>query len=204
MPKTSDIDFQAIREGLKQLPRASHHGKGMNIQREDVLIVSNHRAALDPERALVVGNRGVGKSFWTAVLSDAETRAFVAKTFKELSTVDAVVGFNASDRVEAIAPTKNALDEGLRTFKNPDALWRTVLVRAAIANGIAVPADLDRVSFNRQVEWVALHGEQVDRVITALDDAYATRRRKLVLVFDELDRLGTDWQTKRALTAALL
>lgn len=204
MAKTSDIDFEAIRQGLQQLPRAPHHGKGTNIQRENVLIVPNHRAAIDPDRALVVGNRGVGKSFWTAVLSDSDARAFVAKTFKELATVDAVVGFNASDRVETIAPTKNALDEALKSRGNPDALWRAVLLRAAMDQGVAVPKDVDKQSFSRQVEWVIDHGEDVDRIITALDDAYVAKRRKLVLVFDELDRLGTDWQTKRTLTAALL
>jgi len=56
-------------------------------------------AALDPDRALVIGNRGVGKSFWAHALADQETRVHVAQTFRELTTIDVLIGFNASSRV---------------------------------------------------------------------------------------------------------
>jgi hypothetical protein len=83
MSRTSSIDFNAIRQGLRALPPASNYIPGQEIKLDDVLIVQSHRAALDPDRTLVVGNRGVGKSFWTHVLADPRTRAHVAQTFRE-------------------------------------------------------------------------------------------------------------------------
>lgn len=204
MLKSKDADVTAIRKGLQALPRTANTAPGSTIEVEDIVVVPSHRAALDPDRALVVGNRGVGKSFWTHVLADPDARAHVAKTFRELATVDVVVGFNASARVAPVAPTLEAINQAFTEPGDADALWRAILVRAARHLGISIPAEIPRDELAKEVLWVKGHGEQVDRILTALDDQYASRRRKLVLVFDALDRLGTDWRTKRIQTMALL
>jgi len=200
----SNIDFVAIRAGLQRLPRAANYTPGEEIKLEDILIVPGHRAALDPDRTLVVGNRGMGKSFWTHVLATPNTRAQVAKTFRELAAVDVMIGFNAAERTDAVAPTKNAIDQAFRDSGDADALWRTVLVRAAREHGVPLPEEATRESFMSQVAWVLSNGEAVDRIVTELDNQYVTKNRKLVIVFDALDRLGTNWQTKRTQTTALL
>src|SRR4051812_22558393 len=66
-PRT-DIDFAAIRHGLGDLPRASRHEPGATVDPEAVYTPATHRGAVDPERPLVVGNRGAGKSFWSHAL----------------------------------------------------------------------------------------------------------------------------------------
>jgi hypothetical protein len=204
MPRASDIDFTAIRLGLQKLPRTAHHSPGETIAPDDVVVVPNHRAALDPDRALVVGNRGVGKSFWAHALADRGTREHVAKTFRELSAVDVVIGFNAASRTEPVAPTETMVNDAFRELDDAESLWRAVLVRAAWQQGIAPPADVPRGGFVHEVRWVREHGEQVDQILTQLDDRFERRKQKLVVVFDALDRLGTDWQTKRIQTTALL
>jgi hypothetical protein len=204
MSRISEIDFTAIREGLKALPRTANYTPGDKIELGEILVVPSHRAALDPDRALVVGNRGVGKSFWTHVLAEPQKRAHVAKTFRELAAVDVFIGFNASARIDPVAPTEDAVNQAFREVGEADPLWRTVLVRVAKHLGVTVPEDFPRVAFAQEVSWVRAHGEQVDRIVTQLDDQYARQNKKLVLVFDALDRLGTDWQTKRTQTTALL
>ena len=203
MARASEINFAAIREGLQQLPRTAHHSPGENVAPDDIVVVQNHRAALDPDRTLVVGNRGVGKSFWAHALADPQTRAYVAKTFRELAAIDVVIGFNASSRVDPVAPTEDVLNQVFGRLNDADSLWRTVLVRAAWQQDLPRPPGVPH-DFAAELEWVRDHGEQVARILTELDDRYEKRKRRLVVVFDALDRLGTDWSTKRTQTSALL
>jgi hypothetical protein len=59
-------------------------------------------------------------------------------------------------------------------------------------------------SFAGQVAWAKDNGEAVDGIITKLDDRFVEQGRRLVVVFDALDRLGVDWQTKRVQSTSLL
>ena len=49
----------------------------------------------------MVGNRGMGKSFWAHALADAAAREKAATTFRELTSTDVRIGFNASERSES-------------------------------------------------------------------------------------------------------
>ncbi|HVV82010.1 MAG TPA: hypothetical protein VHE35_02980 [Kofleriaceae bacterium] len=131
MAKSSDVDFETLRAGLKALPRTASHTPGTPIELDDIMVVPSHRAALDPDRALVVGNRGVGKSFWSDVLANQVTREHVAKTFRELAAVEVLIGFNASARPADVAPTEDAVTQAFTQVGEADLLWRAVLVRAA-------------------------------------------------------------------------
>lgn len=204
MPK-SKFDFAAIRKGLAALPRTPHHTPSDTVDPAEIVVVPSHRAALDPDRTLVVGNRGVGKSFWTRVLADKTARTHIARTFRELESVEAVVGFDASNRVDAIAPTDSAIRQVLADEDDADLIWRTVLVRAAKELGVAPPKGFPSSSvFSQQASWVRAHGEQADGMLTELDNQRSKQRRKLVLIFDALDRLGSDWQSRRDQVRALL
>lgn len=204
MAKSSNVDFQALRQGLASLPRTSHFAPGEQIDPAEILVVPSHRAALDPDRALVVGNRGMGKSYWSHVLAQPEARARVAQSFPELAPLDVVIGFDASARTDAIAPKKNAIEQSISEGTSPDSVWQTVLVRAAVQRGVAAPRGFPSDVFSKQAAWVHGNGEQADSLITALDDLFTKQRKKLVLVFDALDQLGADWASKRRQASALL
>ena len=198
--------FAAIRAGLAALPRAEAHDPDEQVAAHEVLAVPGHRAALDPDRALVVGNRGMGKSFWAHALTDASARQQAAVTFRELTSVDARMGFNAAQRSSLIAPTPGALRDALTAHGDADAIWRAVMVRAAIdvAPELARDVDIPHEAFPDVVAWVKANGHVADRLMTEADDAMVLRRQKLVIVFDALDRLADDWGTTRILTDALL
>lgn len=203
--KVTESDFAAIRRGLASLPRTSHHGPSDSVEPAQIVVVPYHRPALDPDRALVVGNRGMGKSFWTRALANPATLAHVAKTFPELKLVEVVVGFDASERVEEVAPNENAIQQALKDGRNPDSLWRAVLVRVAKEKGGTVPDGFSKDRrLSSQARWVDEHQENVDAILTALDDIYFKRKKKLVVVFDALDRLGSDWASKRLLVRSLV
>jgi hypothetical protein len=198
----TDRDFELIREGLANLPRADNHKPGEKVDTSRMLIVNDHRAVLDPDRALVVGNRGMGKSYWAHALADSGAREQAATTVRALNNVNVYMGFNSSERTQEIAPTPTALTEALQQGCDAGLIWRAVLLRAARYRGIGT--DVIPESFVRAVQWTAANGEQVDRVLTELDDRCAADRIKLLIVFDALDRLGKDWKTTRDLTRALL
>lgn len=204
MAKSNDVDFEALRAGLKALPRTANHTPGAPIQLDDIIVVPSHRAALDPDRALVVGNRGVGKSFWSDVLANPTTRQHVAKTFRELAAVEVDIGFNASPRTGEVAPTEDAVNQAFEELGEADSLWRAVLLRSARAWGIKMPVDLPQGDLAGEMRWVKKHGEHADRLLTALDDDFARRGKKLVLVFDALDRLGSSWTSRQTQAMALL
>ena len=198
----SPATVQALRQGLAELPRADNHVAGDPVVPEQIVTVPSHRAALDPDRALVVGNRGMGKSFWAHALADTAARNWAAATFPELANMDVRIGFNASDRSDPIAPTTTSIQEALRRDITPDAVWRTVLLRATGADlgALGAPAG----TFAETASWVEANGEHVDALLTRVDDDRAHTGRKLVVVFDALDQLAQDWDTTRKLTVALL
>lgn len=144
MSRISDVDFAAIRDGLKALPRISHHAPGAAIDLENIVVVPSHRAALDPDRALVVGNRGMGKSYWAHVLADPSARAYVATKFPELAALDVISGFNASERTHPITPNLNTFNDAFLKLNDTESLWRTILLRAAKDRGVDVRFSPDR------------------------------------------------------------
>ncbi|MBI4862973.1 MAG: hypothetical protein HY815_22325 [Candidatus Riflebacteria bacterium] len=198
-------DFECIRSGLSSLPRADNHAPGDPVEPSLMVMVPGHRSALDPDRALVVANRGMGKSFWAHALADDTARRKAASSFPELGNVVVRIGFNASDRIAGIAPTPAALQEALGRCGDPDTIWRSVLMRVAASEKVTGP-DVAALT-NRFADlslWVQSNGERVDEILTRLDDRFLADGVKLVIVFDALDRLANDWGTARRLTTALL
>jgi hypothetical protein len=193
------IDFAAIREGLRALPRTDNVLPGQVISPAEIVVVGEHRAALDVDRALVVGNRGMGKSFWAHALASPDARARVATDLRmpDLRTTDVRIGFNASER--DAAPSPAVLGEALARYGDADIVWRAGLIRAVLPGARSIPP-----SFFELIQWVRDDVERAERLLGEADDAIAASGRRLLVVFDALDRLGSDWRTTRALTRALL
>lgn len=194
----------SIREALAALPRADNHRPGDPVALEQVYTVRSHRNALDPERALVVGNRGMGKSFWAHALTDAQIRARAAKDFRfaALETTDVVLGFNGSERLERVAPTPQILGAASSTGIQPVSLWRAVLARASrevLSDEQTLPS-----SFADVAAWAERNPEEYARLLTRTDDTLHTSGRRLLVLFDALDRLASDWTSTRALLQGLL
>jgi hypothetical protein len=87
----------------------SAHQAGVAPDPNIIFAPATHANALDPERVLVIGNRGVGKSFWSAVLVHSKTRKQVAKYFPrlKLERLEAVLGFHEdAGKDEGPAPSR--------------------------------------------------------------------------------------------------
>ena len=195
------IDIAEIRQAIAGLPRADNHRPGEPVEVAEVYMASSHRRALDLDRPVVFGNRGMGKSFWAHALLNPEIRAQLARAlrFPALESTQVIVGFNASERTDGIAPSPAILIEASKERK-AESLWRAVLARAAAPQiGESLPE-----RFTDLVTWVEADAERCARLLTRADDALQAQGRKLLVLFDALDRLGSDWSTVRARTRGLL
>lgn len=200
--KAADIDFAAIRAAIAAFEPSPRVEPNETISVERAFLPEGHRGVLDMRRQLVVGNRGMGKSFWTHALLRPELRGRLAEVYghPQLSDADVVVGFNGSDKVSPTAPTIDEVASLLARGVDPDLIWRAVLIRIASKYvSTAVIEPLGEVILSLQSD-----PNRYSVVLSAADDELARSRSTLLVVFDALDRLGRDWDSIRRLTRALL
>jgi hypothetical protein len=196
--------LSCIRENLSglSLGAASHQAQ---IAPDPAIIFapSSHANALDPGRALVIGNRGVGKSFWSAVLFHRETRAKVAGQYPRLrlNSVEAVLGFHEdAGKDEGPAPSQNILQRLLSIGTQPENIWRAVLVKSVAER---VQTEIPS-SFEETVAWTLENVEGTESLLRKADQEYVKDGKIFVVIFDALDRLGRDWNTISALSEGIL
>ncbi|MFD2233850.1 hypothetical protein [Phaeospirillum tilakii] len=169
----------------------------------------DHDGALDPDRAVVVGNRGVGKSFWSAVLSHPQTRQAIHTAYPRLGLdrTEIRLGFHeqaASGFDAGPAPSVASFDSLAAEGMDPFDLWRGALLAALREAGAPEqgPADLD--GRDALARWAARDPLGVETALRRADGWFADRGRKFVLLFDALDRLGKSWDQIRPRTEAAL
>jgi len=146
----------------------------------------------------------MGKSFWTHALVDQTAKGLVSDRYGLLKQYSAVIGFNGSDRYDGVAPTALFLADALRQDLDPLAIWRTVLVLIALNQLLDYQRPNTVGGFVEWVKYVIENSEFTEEVIRDLDDALSAKGRKLLVLFDALDRLADDWSQIRSLTKALL
>lgn len=196
------ISFTAIRQAIAEFQLAWRVEPNATILPDEVFLPVGHRGVLDLRRQLVVGNRGMGKSFWTHALGNQDIRNKLAEyyRFPELKSTEVRIGFNGSDKKQAFAPTVDDLAE-IRQLSvgNPDLIWKALLLRMA--------EDMLGRKFDTLAATIGLLQQQPSRyseTLSQLDDQLASKKQHLLVVFDALDRLAQDWVTIRELTRALL
>jgi hypothetical protein len=198
----SMIDYSAIRRAIGSFELSPRVEPNESISVERAFLPAGHRGVLDMRRQLVVGNRGVGKSFWTHALLSPDLRERLADFYghKLLERAVVEIGFNGSDKLGAIAPTTGEIAHLYAQGVNPDLIWRAVLMRA----GASILDTEPLQSLPQAVAALKTDPNAYSRRLTRLDDQLALQGKTLLIVFDALDRLGPDWGSIRALTRALL
>lgn len=195
--------IEEVRQVLKELDEGAAHPPGKPPDISEIFAPREHSAALDPERALVIGNRGVGKTFWSTALVDNTTRAHIAKlpVYRrlELGNVEATIGFDGSYS-SAVAPSRDVIDECQRAGAQPRRIWEAVLLRyLAPRVDATVPTGLKEASL-----WLQNNAEQGERLLREIDSYFAKQGKRFLIVFDALDTLGTSWPELRPRLQGLL
>lgn len=199
---SQNIDFSAIRRAIANFELSPRVEPNEQIPLDRAFLPGGHRGVLDLRRQLVVGNRGMGKSFWTHALLSSELRRRLADYYgnKPLKTARVEVGFNGSAKVGTVAPTTDEISGLYAEGAEPELIWRAVLLRTAIL----VLNDEPLPSLQEAMATLKSDTSLYSRKLSNLDDRLLREGQTLLIVFDALDRLGRDWGSIRALTKALL
>lgn len=163
-------------------------------QPETLYLPLSHLKALRLDAHVVVGARGVGKSFWTAALQSEPLRALLGAAATELRGIDVRVGFGNRETIDDY-PNADVFSSFLAHGDDPYDLWRAVVVRwIAQRQGVAIPVD----HWPATAAWLKEEPEVVARLMQQ------SRAWRGLILFDALDRTSDDWQRMDDIVRGLL
>jgi len=182
----------AIRSALKTFKSSTAEIASQAPSWDRVLTVRDHEGALDPGRTLVIGDRGTGKSFWTAALLSSDGRKRLAAVYPRLALekLDVALGYG-SDDFTAEHPVAGELDALLNGNYDPEAIWRAVILSSA-PDGLG-PKEAKSGTWEQRVAWVAADPAMRRSEFVALDRSLGAQGRRLLVIFDALDTLAAKW-----------
>jgi hypothetical protein len=193
-----------LRDALRALPSLAMASSGNPPGLGDIFFPENHAKVLDPEVSLVIGNRGMGKTFWSLALSDRNLRPEIAKRYlgtRPLRLEDLEVSFGFSDAEGSRGAVSRALLESVVPRRTPaEIIWRAVLARHLTSEASQPLPE----RFRDVVSWVRNSPEEQLSFFRTADDALVTKRTRVLVLFDQLDQLATDWNRIQELTQGLL
>lgn len=194
------IDSTKIREAIiAAIPyETSNYGQSPDPGR--VYLPRAHAKALKLESNLVVGSRGVGKSFWTAALNATDLRMMLGSSVRELEHTQVSVGFAVNENID-VYPNMEVFADLLRLTYTPYEIWRAVVLRclAGVA-GESVPVD----DWRATTAWVKSSPEPLAKCMQKANATLQENGKKGLVVFDALDRSSNDWRTMDAIVRDLL
>ena len=197
----SRLSVEEGRAALRALPEETSHGEAPAP--DLVYLPPSHLKALDPDRQLVTGMRGAGKTFWWSALQEEAVRDLVQQ-HDERSTLgvetEVRTGFGEKPAPDEY-PDKDVLAKLIGAGLEPRVLWRTVQARQ-----IAPPDHplLGQDSWSKRSEWVRSHPEEVARLFEERDRDFEGRHVHFLVLFDALDRCADDWKDMSRLIRGLL
>jgi hypothetical protein len=197
----------AVRDALAHLPDVAAQETLAPPDLSQVFVPQQHLKALSLDSSVVVGMRGAGKSFWTAVLPSEIHRNFVASLSKQtaLSHVIARVGFGL-DESEQQFPNADTIARILAAGGNPYRLWQTVVLRHARSVLRLPPWPPTPKDWESAVSWTTMNPNDADEHLSECDLQLSGQGRTLLVLFDAFDRLSSqnNWSEVRALTLEAL
>jgi hypothetical protein len=195
--------MRAIRRGIAEIPAdISNDAVGTHAPRlEDMYAPETHAAALDPTTPIVVGSRGTGKSFWSGILGRKQTRDAAARAYPKLGLQNVEVAFGFTGIGGPRGVSVDALNNIVGSHPSSEVAksfwWATVLAAAKKSAGGSEVRLSDE--FREAADW-----ERREEVLSKLERQFRGSGTTLLVVYDALDTVGTNWARRRLLTESLL
>lgn len=195
MSKTDRIRKEII-EAISY--ETSNHGEPPDEGR--LYIPRAHVKALKLESSLIVGSRGVGKSFWTAVLGNPNLLRVLKSSVNDLERTRVRVGFSVRENTDSY-PNRDIFTNLLQTPYTPYEIWKAVVLRwLSDLVGEKMPTN----DWQDSVDWVRSNPEPIAKITQKANGMLQGRDEKALLVFDALDRSSDDWQVMDKIVRDLL
>ncbi len=190
---------QALREAMLEAQlETSNYGE--TPAASNLYIPPAHIKALNLESTLVVGGRGVGKSFWTAVLGNAGLRSLIGSSVRRLDQAEVCIGFSLNENIDR-HPNRDSFSQLLTAGHAPYDIWRAVILHwLAEQLGHSLPVS----RWPARVEWLKQNPEDVSRLMVQANQKFAGENRYALFVFDALDRTSNDWRIMDEIVRGLL
>lgn len=186
-------DVAAIRDAILAAPLETDNA-GEKPKPGTLYLPLSHYKALRLEATVVVGGRGVGKSFWTSALREPETRKQIGVVVPELADIDVRTGFAKNEDIDQY-PNRDVFSQFLESGGNPYDLWRAVILRwVAERSNKVIPTG----TWIDTVRWVKDKPEDAARLMRDRDSW-----RGLIL-FDALDLTSNNWESMDRIVRGLL
>lgn len=186
-------DIAALREAMIQAPLVTS-SFGEAPEPGTLYVPLSHLKSLRLDAHVVVGGRGVGKSFWTGALKSPELRSTIGAVLPELESLDVRVGFSNQQDID-LFPNEDSFSLMLEGGIDPYDIWRAVILRwVAWKNQTDIPTD----NWKHTVEWLKFQPESAARLMQTARDWRG------LIVFDALDRTSKDWQRMDEIVRGLL
>jgi hypothetical protein len=192
-------DVTALREAILEAPlETSNFGEAP--QPSTLYVPPAHVKALRLESNLIVGARGVGKSFWTAALVSQELRTLLGSTVRELDRTQVRIGFSVKESVDDY-PNADGFAQMLTSEIDPYDIWRAVVIRWLAAKlGEAIPSQ----RWSETVDWMKENPEDAGRLIRRAYGELEANNQHGLIIFDALDRTSNDWRVMDSIVRGLL
>jgi hypothetical protein len=199
-------NYRAIRRAIASIPGdVSNDAVGANVAKlGDMFAPESHAVALDPCTPIVLGSRGSGKSFWSSVLGQKETKVAAANAYPRLGLAKVAVQFGytgvggidgvTADHIDSLIVQNCTVDDAKAFW------WATIL--CAISRQ-ANPDQSVRVKPKDYIQ-IARDWEQREDLLIEHEHRLQSDDKTLLVVYDALDTVARTWPRRRLLTEALL
>ena len=195
----SGIDYQAIREILRNL-KSDHDALGSQAPTvEEIFTPQQHANALDPNTHVVVGARGTGKSFWAGVLGSDKTRNVAAQAYPRLGLENLIVAPGYLGIGEPGRPTLESCVPADAPPNTAVLFWQATVLRAArkaLEPSVQPPKFRDLMS---ELE----DPEDAHFALNKLDRELNQNGQTLLVIYDALDTVSRNWTRSSRLIDAL-
>ncbi len=190
------------RQALTDLPSVQAQESLNPPELSRIVVPVSHWQALALDTTLIIGIRGAGKSFWTAVLGNNQARRFVAEQVRSKELGDAIVKIGFSiDLSSTHHPSPAELVKLLSLGFSRAAIWKAVIARHL--------ANIDEQAGKSISDWpeiVKVCGNDVafEKNISKFDASLKRENKTILIIFDALDRLSKSWDDARLWVQSLL
>lgn len=180
----------------------------------DVYVPNSHLQALNPDRMVVEGMRGSGKSFWTGVLVNSQLRRELGNQPLGIDLKAALASITYSRAIaldintgESTFPSISELPQLLALpGVTPETIWSIAILRLFPVDPLLeMPTSTDTYDlWQRPIAWAGQNPGRIARALDVLDQRLVSDNEIALVVFDALDRVSHDLADVSSITAGLL
>lgn len=171
---------------------------------QKAFISPGHAKILHPDAMLVVGIRGVGKSFWWTALQDEQYRRMISRLIpgSNIDTkTDVSAGFGEYSS-PGDYPSKRIFKRLVTKF-DIHQIWRTIVLRQVTKN-ITDNLPFRDGDWFKSVGWVINHPKEVEDMLHRVDQDLDRANKYHLVLFDALDWVADDRSIEPGIVQGLL